>query len=119
MGMDKDKKLQTVVETPEFIKEAERCMEGETRKEFVDYIALNPMEGRIMRGTGGARKIRWSSNKNQGKRGGVRVVYYYHDEDLPVFLFTVYGKSVKENLSKTECNALQSIIKQIIANYED
>ena len=86
---------------------------------FVDYIAGNPEAGDIIVGTSGARKIRWTGDSNKGKRGGVRVIYYYHDSNMPIFLFTAYGKQHKANLSKLERSSLKIIIKQIVDNYED
>jgi mRNA-degrading endonuclease RelE of RelBE toxin-antitoxin system len=92
--------LQTVVETPEFIKQAGSCLDEESCSSFIDFIAKNPLSGDLIPGTGGARKIRWQSEQNQGKRGGARVIYYYHDQNIPIFLFTAYKKNQKENLKK-------------------
>lgn len=61
---------QTIIETPEYIKRANRCMDEESRESFISYIAQNPLDGDLMPETGGARKIRWTSNHHQGKRGG-------------------------------------------------
>ncbi len=114
----KEKILQTVVETPEFIKQADRCMDKTLWDGFIDHIAKNPLAGDVMVGTGGARKIRWSGHLNQGKSGGARIIYYYHDRSIPIFLFTAYGKNQRANLSKAESNALKFIIKQIVHVYE-
>lgn len=111
------KTLQTVVETPEFIKRTEALMDPSSRKEFIDFIAKNPLEGDLIPGTGGVRKIRWASCAHQGKRGGVRVIYYYHDEDIPIFLFTAYAKNQKANLTMGEKNALRKIIQSIVKTY--
>jgi len=116
--MDKDIRLQTVVETSEYIKQAEKCMDKSSRVQLVGFIAANPFVGDLISGTGGARKVRWAGGSNEGKRGGVRVIYYYHDENMPIFLFTTYGKNKKANLTKDERNALRVIIKQIVAVYE-
>lgn len=117
--MNKDFTLQVVVEMPEFIRKAGGCMDEESRNGFIDYIAKNPEAGKIMVGTGGARKIRWTGNSNVGKRGGVRVVYYHYDASIPIFLFTVYPKNERENLSQADRNTLKSIIKQLIKTYEE
>jgi hypothetical protein len=53
--------LQTVLETPEFIKQASTCMDDAARAEFIRFIAENPLSGDVITGTGGARKIRWYS----------------------------------------------------------
>lgn len=110
-------KLQTVVETPEFIKQAEKCMDNESKQSFISYIARNPLAGDLITGTGGARKIRWTSDSHQGKRGGARVIYYYYDQSVPIFLFTAYSKNQKANLTMKEKELLKSIIKQFIEIY--
>ncbi len=117
--MRQDSALQTVVETPEYLKQAAKCMDSESRFSFVNFIAENPTAGDIIVGTQGARKVRWTGDSQQGKRGGVRIIYYYHNRSMPIFLFTVYGKNTKANLSKAECNVLGNIIKQIVIAYED
>lgn len=110
--------MQVVVETPQYLKEADRCMDTKSQKEFIDYIAKNPTAGDLIVGTGGVRKIRWTGDSNQGKRGGVRVIYYYYNNTMPIFLFTVYAKNEKDNLSKTERNELRTITKEIVKSYE-
>ena len=72
---------------------------------IINYLAAHPAAGDIMQGTGGIRKLRWSA-QGKGKRGGVRVIYYYHNESLPLFLLTVFGKGEKANITKTERNDL-------------
>jgi hypothetical protein len=49
-----------------------------------------------------------------GKRGGARVIYYYHSERLPLFLLTAYAKKVKANLSQAERNAMKRFIQTLI-----
>jgi len=47
--------------------------------------------------SGGVRKVRWRSS-GQGKRGGVRVIYFNMLEDGKIWLLLIYGKNVKENI---------------------
>jgi hypothetical protein len=82
----------TVVETGEFLKRAIPLMSGSERAELVAFVGSNPEVGEVIPGAGGVRKIRWAI-PGAGKRGGARVIYYYHDERLPVFLLTVYAKN--------------------------
>jgi len=110
--------LQTVVETPEFIKQATTCMDDESRADFIKYIAENPLAGDLIVGTGGARKIRWQASINEGKRGGARVIYYYHDQDIPIFLFTAYKKNQKDNITAIEKGILKKIINLIVQTYK-
>lgn len=111
--------LQTVVEMPEFIRQSKICMEDALRESFISHIAANPMQGALIVGTGGVRKIRWAADTNQGKSGGVRVIYYYHNQAIPIFLFTVYGKSKKANLAQAEKHILKTIITKIVQSYEE
>ena len=108
---------QTVVETSSYTKQAETCMDKQSREDFIAYIAQNPTEGDLIKDTGGARKIRWTSNFNQGKRGGSRVIYYYYDPSIPIFLFSAYGKNQKETLTNDDKKELRKIMKQIVESY--
>lgn len=65
----KNNLLQTIVETPEFIKRAKDCMDDQSKEEFIGFIARNPLSGDLIPGTGGARKLRWTSHTHQGKQG--------------------------------------------------
>jgi mRNA-degrading endonuclease RelE of RelBE toxin-antitoxin system len=67
----------TVVETPGFLREAAAALAETERIELVSFLAANPEAGDVMPETGGARKLRWKA-QGRGKRGGVRVIYYYH-----------------------------------------
>jgi hypothetical protein len=55
-------------------------------------VGANPEAGDLMPETGGVRKLRWAL-PGKGKRGGARVIYFFHDERLPVFLLAMYGKN--------------------------
>ena len=106
----------TVVETRPFIADAERCLSNDEREQFIEYIARNPTTGVVIPGTGGIRKVRWGM-AGRGKRGGVRVIYYYHSERMPLFLLTVYAKSRKTDLSPAEKAAMRRIVAEIVASY--
>ncbi len=92
--------------------------EEEDRKSLIDYIAIYPKAGKILKGTGGIRKLRWA-RKGKGKSGGVRVIYYFYDETVPLFLLTIFGKKEKENLSKAERNKLARLTKMIVKSYKE
>jgi hypothetical protein len=81
-------------------------------EEFVDFIAASPLAGQVIPGTGGMRKVRWS-RPGIGKRGGVRVIYYYHSDAVPVGLFTIYGKGMKDNLTANEKATFRKVIAGI------
>jgi hypothetical protein len=107
----------TVVETPGFLRDAAAAgLTEQELSELVAYVAANPEAGDIMVGTGGVRKLRWMS-QGRGKRGGVRVIYYYHNESLPVFLFNLFAKNEKPNLTRAECNEMKKLLPRLIAGY--
>lgn len=101
--------LTTVAETPEYQRCAARLLSAAERAEIVDCLAARPKAGDLMQGTGGVRKLRWARG-GRGKSAGVRVIYYYHSEALPLYLLTVFGKSEKANLSKAERNELAILV---------
>jgi hypothetical protein len=106
----------TVVETGEFLKAAKPLMSDSARAELVAFVGANPEAGEIVQETGGVRKIRWAL-AGAGKRSGARVIYYYHNELLPVFLLSAYAKNRKANLSKAERNAMKRLVPALVAGY--
>jgi hypothetical protein len=106
----------TVVETGEFLKRARPLMSGPERAELVAFVGANPEAGEIIPGTGGVRKIRWAL-QGAGKRGGARVIYYYRNERLPVFLLSAYAKNRKANLNQAERNAMRRLVPALITGY--
>jgi hypothetical protein len=106
----------TVVETARILKDAKPLISDSEREDLVAFLGANPEAGDIIPETGGVRKIRWAL-AGGGKRGGARVIYYYHNERLPLFLLAAYGKSEKANLNKAERNAMKRLIPILVAGY--
>jgi hypothetical protein len=106
----------TVVELHTFKKDASGCMNDDERKAFIDDIARNPEAGDVIRGTGGVRKVRWAIG-SKGKRGGARVIYYYHDDEIPLFLITAFAKSQKGALGKGEKNEMKRLTSILVETY--
>jgi hypothetical protein len=102
--------LITVAELPEYVRCAERLLSMAERTEVVSYLAAKPKAGILLQGTGGIRKLRWARG-GRGKSGGVRVIYYFHSEAMPLYLLTVFGKSEKANLSRAERNKLAQLVE--------
>ena len=108
--------MQTIAELPEFIHRSKKLVSNSERKDIVDYIAAHPKAGIIMSGTGGIRKLRWA-REGSGKSNGIRIIYYFHNENFPLFLLTVFGKNEKSNLSKVELNKLSKLVRLLIQSY--
>jgi len=113
----KERVMQAVVETNEYLRRARQCgISDEEREEIVDFIAGQPTAGDEISGTGGARKVRFA-RPGQGKSGGYRVITFFSGPDIPVFLITVFAKNEKANISKAERNALKKILGQLANDY--
>ena len=73
------------------------------------FLLQNPESGKIVRGSGGVRKIRWAMS-GKGKSGGVRVIYYFKKQDDEIWLLTIYSKNEVENIP---AHVLRQIAKEI------
>ena len=100
--------MQTVVELNHYAARAEKLLTALERDAVIDTVAASPLVGDPIEGTGGIRKLRFAKG-GKGKSGGVRVIYYYYNETAPVYLFSLFGKNEKENLSKAERNSLAQV----------
>jgi hypothetical protein len=83
----------TVIELPGYIKDADRLLDRSEQNK-VEYLAMWPKSGVVIKGTGGIRKLRWA-RPGSGKRGGVRVIYFYHDESMRSFCWQCLAKMRK------------------------
>ena len=85
-----------------------------TRFEFVDFIARNPQAGDLIPGSGGVRKVRWG-RQGSGKRGGVRIIYFYHDPAMPLYLLMIYAKARRDDLSPDARRAVEGLVARLKA----
>lgn len=104
----------TVAELPEYMRRAEKLLSDAERRDVVDYLAIHPKAGDVMEGTGGIRKLRWGRG-GRGKSGGVRVVYYFHNEAMPLYLLALFAKNEQANLSKAERNELAGLVDILVS----
>jgi hypothetical protein len=75
-------------------------------------MLLNPEAGNVIEGTGGLRKLRHADpRRGKGKRGGLRVIYYWWDGGRQFWLFTLYDKDELKDLSAREKKALKDLLK--------
>ena len=93
--------MQTVAETPTFSRQADKLFSEDEKRELIDFLAENPLAGDEIPGTGGVRKLRFVAF-GRGKRGGARVIYYYLDEEMPVYALLAYAKSAKTDMTPDE-----------------
>ena len=103
---------QVVVETPTYLRAVEEFWDSDTQNEFKNFIGVNFLLGDIIPDTGGLRKIRWKSN-SKGKRSGARVIYYFYDENHPIYLLFAYSKNVQTDLTEHEKKLLRQFVSQL------
>lgn len=88
--------MYTIVETEAFRVQVDALWGMEERMAFFTHIALNPLDGDLIPGSGGLRKVRWSM-AGRGKRGGSRVIYFNLLDDGVMVMLAIYAKSDKES----------------------
>jgi len=106
--------VQTVVETPGFLNEAESLgLRDEARIAIVTWVAANPAAGKVIEGTGGARKVRFAG-RGKGKRGGYRVITFFAGADIPALFLNIFAKNEKTDLTPTE----RPVLKDVLEHWE-
>jgi hypothetical protein len=106
----------TVVETPQFLSVTRKLLTEAEHAQLVDYLAHNPDAGDLIPGTGGVRKLRWGV-EGRGKRGGARIVNFYHSAAVPLFALTAYAKNEKADLSQKDRNDFRKLTKILVDTY--
>jgi hypothetical protein len=107
----------TVAELSTFMRSAEKLLNAIERQDVINYLALHPKAGEVMQGTGGVRKMRWGRG-GQGKSGGVRVIYYFHNESMPLYLLTLFSKNERSNLSQAERIELSELTRMLVLAWQ-
>ena len=107
--------LNTVTELDAYTEIAEKYFREEERQEIVDYLARNPKKGDVIPGTNGLRKLRWGKD-NKGKSGGVRIIYYFHNEKLPLYLLIMYAKETQTDLTIKQQQRLAGLVKILMTD---
>ena len=104
--------MRTVAETEIFKRYADEVWLPGEREQFINWIAVNPEAGALIPGSGGCRKVRWSTS-GQGKRGGARVVYFMSTDET-IWLLIVYKKAKFDNLSTAFLAQLRKAVQDAL-----
>ena len=100
------------VELPAFARFRNDYLDDEGFRGLQTAMILNPEAGDVIEGTGGLRKLRYGDpRRGKGKRGGLRVIYYWWNGESQFWLFTLYDKDELKDLSPQEKKALKSMLK--------
>lgn len=99
----------TFVELPVFSQAREVYLDDDGFADLQATLISQPLAGDLIPGSGGARKLRWQ-RQGTGKRGGLRVVYYYVDHREQIWLLTLYSKNVSDNVTPQTLKKLTDAI---------
>jgi hypothetical protein len=99
------------IETPIFTEDVERDLSAEEYRQLQIALLLRPTQGAIMKGSGGLRKVRWG-RPGMGKRGGLRVIYFWEANSETFYMLMVYRKNEQEDLTPKQGATLQRLVKE-------
>ena len=99
------------VETPIFTAEIRDLLSDEEYRRLQLALLLRPEQGALIRGSGGLRKIRWLAT-GRGKRGGLRVIYYWDVEQECCYMLFTYPKNAQEDLTPTQLRILSRLVQE-------
>ena len=99
------------VETPVFSKPVKALLPDEDYRAFQIALLLRPEQGPLMKGGAGLRKVRWAP-RGIGKRGGVRVIYFWRPVDEVFYMLFAYAKTEQEDLTPDQLRVLARVVRE-------
>jgi hypothetical protein len=105
-----------VIELAGFRRRADELLTRAEQNALVDLVAYEPTCGDIIPGSGGLRKIR-VARQGIGKRGGARVIYFFHDPEMPILLLAIYAKNEKADLTPAERKEFAELMKAFVSQW--
>jgi hypothetical protein len=103
--------IMVFIETSIFTRLVCQLMDDEQYRELQSVLIENPKAGAVIQGSGGLRKIRWRL-AGQGKRGGVRVIYYGTTGRNEIYMLYVYSKNVCSDLTRDQLRQLRQAVRE-------
>ena len=102
------------VETPIFTRQISTLLSDEDYRAIQLALLFRPESGKIIQRTGGLRKLRWNL-PHAGKRGGVRVIFYWDKPTEVLYMLWVYSKRQQDDLTPRQCKLLSNLVKEYLA----
>lgn len=100
------------VELPAFARHRAEYLDDAAFGELQQQMLKNPEAGEVIKDTGGLRKLRFADKRRgKGKRGGLRVIYYWWSADRQFWLYTLYDKDEMDDLTPKQRKALKEMLK--------
>jgi mRNA-degrading endonuclease RelE of RelBE toxin-antitoxin system len=101
------------IETPIFTKLVTDLIPDDEYRKIQLALVLRPGAGKIIPGSGGLRKIRWKSG-GSGKRGGLRLIYFWDVPEDRIYMLLIYKKSKQEDLTPNQLKILRNLVKELL-----
>jgi hypothetical protein len=99
-----------IIETPIFTRRVVRLLEEDSYRRLQSELLQDPEKGHLVRGSGGLRKLRWAS-PGRGKRGGVRVIYYWAASKYRFLMLLIYDKTEQDELTPDQLRQLRQLVE--------
>ncbi len=99
------------VETPVFTKRVKELLPDEDYRTLQIALLLRPEQGPLIKRGAGLRKVRWAP-RGVGKRGGVRVIYFWRPDDQAFYMLFAYAKTEQENLTPDQLRVLARVVRE-------
>lgn len=100
------------IELPAFERHRDDYLDEVSLRRLQNVLMANPEAGEVIEGTGGLRKLRFGDpRRGKGKRGGLRVIYYYWSPGPEFWLFTSYDKDEACDLTAGQRDQLKALVK--------
>ena len=100
-----------IIETSIFSRQVQNLLSDEEYRRLQTLLVEQPDAGAVIPGSGGLRKIRWTI-RGRGKRGGIRVIYYWAVSQDQILMLLMYKKSDMDDLSQQQIKILRQIIEE-------
>jgi len=100
-----------VIETSVFTRQLRALLPDEEYRKLQAALVGKPTLGPLIRGSGGLRKLRWAL-PGRGKRGGVRVIYFWAARQDQLFMLLMYPKSDQDDLSPSHLKLLRKLVEE-------
>jgi hypothetical protein len=99
------------IETPIFTRAVVELLDDEEYQSLQIELLARPQIGRVIRQSGGIRKVRWSL-KGKGKRGGIRVIYFWDEASESFYMLYAYPKSARDDLTVQQLRSLIRLVRE-------
>jgi mRNA-degrading endonuclease RelE of RelBE toxin-antitoxin system len=103
----------TVAELPA---DADRILGEQSHRQLIEYLGLHPEARLVIPDTSGVRKLRWIA-PGRGKRGGARVIYYFHNENLPILALAIYAKNEKVDVNTKDKKQMKAAVHEYLKSH--